>query len=121
MHTVAGFTANKLKAVIATGGDIDVPFGVGPLPQGADAKNCLLGYMGTASKASNLKVQVKLNDTVVDTLGPLDVGITRYFQIVCEPGLQPNVANNLVNFRIVGGTGSFGISNVVVWFHQNVA
>ena len=120
MPRIADYIVHPGSGKILTGGDIDVVFAFGGIGAGGVGTNCILGFMANTENSNNLKVECRLSTTnqVIYNYGPTDTNITRFFQEVFD-GLTVSGPNNLT-FKIIGGTGSFSIANLVIWFQRDI-
>src|SRR5262245_15660229 len=121
MAQIADYMAHTGTAKLIAGGDIDVDFTFPAMGPGGQGTNCILGMMVDTQNANDLKVEGRLGGQtgpIVFTYGPSDTNLTRFFQRVFN-GLS-TANNNNIHLRIVGGTGSFSVSNMVLWFQRDV-
>jgi hypothetical protein len=103
---------------IHTGGDIDVDFVFAGLPAGALAIDCILGFMVHTKDSNNLRVEARLNGGApFFSYGPTDTNLTRFFQEIFG-GLRLSPQTNTITFKIIGGSGSFNMRDVVLWFRR---
>ncbi|WP_224367827.1 hypothetical protein [Hyalangium versicolor] len=117
------FTATDAPFIVKTGGTPDQlkqEF-VFNIPQSIDTQhNAVLMFMvnGTAG-SNNLVAQVAINNNVVSTYGPADTALTRPFHEIFPGGFLKTGNNNKIAVQIVGGSGTFKVSDVVIWFMDN--
>jgi len=120
MHTVVDYVPNTATGKILTGGDIDM-IATYNIPGGINPIDCVLTLMVSTANATNLHVQAKLNDgSVIFDYGPTSTSITRPFQQIFSGLVPGKEGGNKITFRIIGGTGSFAISNSVIWYRKNI-
>jgi len=71
--------------------------------------------------ANNLKANVSINGVKVWGYGPTNADLTRPFHEVLktsENALKPG--NNTLKIQVEGGQGTFRVSDIVIWFQNNV-
>jgi hypothetical protein len=86
----------------------------------------ILWYMvNSTGKMSGLKAEVRINGKTVSGYGPSDVDLSRPFHEVLSipPEEEGNVlipGTNSIEFLVVSGQGTFRVSDVVVFFQNQV-
>ena|SRR5262245_58946424 len=86
---------------------------------GGQRDNCILGMMvSTQNTTNNFTVEVRINGPLIFTYGPTGTNLTRFFTDVFH-GLSYNKKNR-VHVKIVAGSGSFSILNMILWFHRTI-
>ena len=74
----------------------------------------IVQFMVHTENANSLRVRMRVNEHTAWQYGPTDTGMTRPFHdtvSILEEG-----DDNTIDFQIIGGTGTFLVSSIIVWF-----
>ncbi len=102
------------------GADSDEDFDFEIPPTAAVAQRAILALMvNSAGSANDLKSEVSINGIKVFTYGPTDANLTRPFHEIVSGNVLRIGANN-IKIRVVSGKGTFRVSDILIWFQNNV-
>jgi hypothetical protein len=108
---------------LAIGGDIDHDFAIGLNANANVGIRSVLSFMLRPSNPNNLQFRLEIinGDGVTSTVVTYTIGSNtwRVFQEVISANVL-TLTGNTLRVTVLSGTGTLGISDIVLWYHRNL-
>ena len=104
-------------------GDIDKEFSFSiPSTAAVATQHSILSLMVNSTGAVNdLKANISINGVKVWGYGPTETDLTRSFhEVVKTTENALKIGSNMLTVKVESGQGTFRVSDIVVWFQNNV-